>query len=234
MNMIEAPPTDSTAQRIEQAALELFYTQGFNATTVRQITESCGLTPGALYNHYPSKDVLLQSIVVRSQQRLGEGLDRALETTHNADALDRLHNLVSVFAAFHTQYGRESLVANSEWRSIQEPVQSEVLAAHRQVRDRFEMVIADGCKAGVFHLPPPGGEQTLKVTVLAIINIVLRIAAWYEPSGQMSADTVAELHAGLAVAMLTGRHGQRCEIATDRPPASSSSRLASVVARPIN
>src|SRR3954451_15678129 len=50
-------------QRLAAAAVELFYRQGALATSVRQITEACGLTPGALYNHFESKDQLLYVVV---------------------------------------------------------------------------------------------------------------------------------------------------------------------------
>ena len=208
-NVSEQPDAavDSTGWRMEQAALELFYTQGFSGTAVRQITESCGMTPGSLYNHHRSKEGLLQTIVIRTQQHLNERLDFTRDATADADARTQLHALMSVFAAFHTEYPRESLVANSEWRWIKEPMQAQVLRTHRAVRQRFEDVINAGCDSGEFHLPPPGDEEALKVTVIAIMNMGIRIAAWFEPGGRMSADTVAEVHAGLAVAMVTGDNG---------------------------
>ncbi|MGH3321909.1 MAG: TetR/AcrR family transcriptional regulator [Streptosporangiaceae bacterium] len=49
--------------RLADAAIDLFYRQGMLATSVREITRACGLTPGALYNHFPSKDELLYRIV---------------------------------------------------------------------------------------------------------------------------------------------------------------------------
>ncbi|HEX3795683.1 MAG TPA: helix-turn-helix domain-containing protein, partial [Acidimicrobiales bacterium] len=39
------------ALRLLKAADTLFYSQGAPATTVREITNACGLTPGAMYNH---------------------------------------------------------------------------------------------------------------------------------------------------------------------------------------
>ena len=45
--------------KIAEAAVELFYRKGAPGTTVREITAACGLSPGALYNHFDSKDHLL-------------------------------------------------------------------------------------------------------------------------------------------------------------------------------
>lgn len=196
--------TTSTARRIEKAAVELFYSQGFSGTSVRQIADACGMAPGSLYNHYPSKERLLQAMVVRTQQDLNDRLDAICTATRTAAPGRQLHALMSEFATFHTLFPRESLVANSEWRSIQQPHQADVLNTHRAVRKRFEDVIRAGCASGEFRLPAPGDETALKVVVVAMINMGMRIAAWYLPHGPMSAADVAEIHAALAVAMVAG------------------------------
>jgi oligopeptide/dipeptide ABC transporter ATP-binding protein len=66
-------------QRLASAAVELFYRQGALATSVRQITEACGLTPGALYNHFDSKDQLLY-VLVRDIHSLVPDPGRRAET----------------------------------------------------------------------------------------------------------------------------------------------------------
>ena len=45
------------------AALRLFDSGGYGGTTVRDIAQECGLSPGALYNHFASKDDLLFAII---------------------------------------------------------------------------------------------------------------------------------------------------------------------------
>ena len=53
------------ARRILAAAATLFYRYGAASTSVRDLTKACGLTPGALYNHFESRDELLL-VLVRS------------------------------------------------------------------------------------------------------------------------------------------------------------------------
>lgn len=52
-----------TRERILASATALFARQGVRATSVRDITEACGLSKGALYNHFPSKEAVLSSII---------------------------------------------------------------------------------------------------------------------------------------------------------------------------
>jgi hypothetical protein len=58
------------ALRLLKAADTLFYSQGAPATTVREITNACGLSPGAMYNHFTSKDELLYVLVQYRHARL--------------------------------------------------------------------------------------------------------------------------------------------------------------------
>jgi AcrR family transcriptional regulator len=50
-------------QLIMEKALELFAEQGFNATSVQQITEKCGISKGAFYLSFKSKDELIFALI---------------------------------------------------------------------------------------------------------------------------------------------------------------------------
>jgi hypothetical protein len=54
---------DDTQLRIEAAALELFTTQGFHGTNIREIAEKAGVSQGAIYTYYSSKGALFGGTV---------------------------------------------------------------------------------------------------------------------------------------------------------------------------
>src|SRR5579875_954389 len=64
--------TDLTpaARRVLATAAALFYEKGAVDTSVRDLTKACGLTPGALYNHFASKDDLLYTLVKHGHVRI--------------------------------------------------------------------------------------------------------------------------------------------------------------------
>jgi len=53
-------------EAILKAAQELFTTKGFAATTVRQVCETAGVTPPALYYHFGSKEGLFEAVVAEA------------------------------------------------------------------------------------------------------------------------------------------------------------------------
>lgn len=79
MPRLKPETLDATRERIEAAALDQFIKSGYAATTTREIAQAVGLTPGALYSHYASKEALFEAVVRRYQRRLlGGDADNAL------------------------------------------------------------------------------------------------------------------------------------------------------------
>ncbi len=65
-----AAPDGSTAARIERAALSLFVERGIDAATTREIAAAAGLSEGALYRHFPSKEAIAETLFVAIHERL--------------------------------------------------------------------------------------------------------------------------------------------------------------------
>lgn len=72
-----------TRERILDAALELFRTQGYAETTMRQIAEEAGVAVGNAYYYFASKDQLILAFYDRNHADhlalLGDGLETAKE-----------------------------------------------------------------------------------------------------------------------------------------------------------
>lgn len=72
-----------TRERILDAALELFRTQGYAETTMRQIAEQAGVAVGNAYYYFASKDQLILAFYDRNHADhlalLGDGLETAKE-----------------------------------------------------------------------------------------------------------------------------------------------------------
>jgi AcrR family transcriptional regulator len=56
---------ERTAERILDAAEELFAERGYNGTTLRDVATRVGVRPPSLYNHFTSKDALYAAVLER-------------------------------------------------------------------------------------------------------------------------------------------------------------------------
>lgn len=72
-----------TKQRILDAALELFSTQGFEATSIAQIADAVGVRKASLYSHFDSKQDILDSLIESIMEGYSEHSVRSL-----ADRID--------------------------------------------------------------------------------------------------------------------------------------------------
>lgn len=56
-------PEKNTKERIFDASLDLFSEKGFDAVSVREIAREVGIRESSIYNHYKSKDAILDAII---------------------------------------------------------------------------------------------------------------------------------------------------------------------------
>jgi AcrR family transcriptional regulator len=74
-------------QLIMEKALELFAKQGFEATSVQQITEHCGISKGAFYLSFKSKDELILALVDYFMMQIISDIDYMVKNSEDSDEL---------------------------------------------------------------------------------------------------------------------------------------------------
>jgi AcrR family transcriptional regulator len=68
----QAEKSEAAMARALEAALELFSSQGYGATSMRQISNASQLSVGNLYHHFGSKDAIFQRLIEDYWSRLGD------------------------------------------------------------------------------------------------------------------------------------------------------------------
>jgi AcrR family transcriptional regulator len=70
-----------TREKVIAGAAEVFYRQGFGGATLSDITAAAGVTKGALYFHFPSKEDVAFAIIEAEHQIATAAAARILEST---------------------------------------------------------------------------------------------------------------------------------------------------------
>jgi AcrR family transcriptional regulator len=84
-------PSTSTVDRVMRAALELFVSQGYHGTSMRQVARSAGLTPASIYNHFASKEDIFREVL--QQNHPYHQLLPILESAQGPDAEKTLRDV---------------------------------------------------------------------------------------------------------------------------------------------
>jgi AcrR family transcriptional regulator len=80
------PRRPSAKPRIDQAAIILFVRQGVDATTTKDIAALAGVSEGAMYRHYRSKDEMALSLFMGVHRRLSQLVENAAAEAKDIDA----------------------------------------------------------------------------------------------------------------------------------------------------
>lgn len=162
----------AAARRLLTGAVDAFAERGYQATTTRDIASRAGMSPAALYVHYPSKENLLFEISLYGHKSALEVLRSA---DHGATPSDRLRSLVSAFTAWHAEHHTIARVVQYELAALSPEHLAEVATIRRAISAQIEQVLADGVTAGEFAVSDPPG------TTLAVLSLSIDVARWYTP-----------------------------------------------------
>jgi AcrR family transcriptional regulator len=191
-------------QRLAGAAVELFYRQGALATSVRQITEACGLTPGALYNHFESKEQLLY-VLVRDIHLRQESMLAAAQAAVAGDPVAELSAIVEVYVARHSDHRETARVANREYSLLSGEWYEEVVGIRRRLRDRVVDVLLAGQQKQVFHLVGGQDRAAAVLTAIPILDMCVHISEWFHEHRPLSHAELQTRYVGLALRMAGAR-----------------------------
>jgi len=87
-----------TSDRLLQAAFELFVSQGYHGTSMRQVAKAAGLTPASIYNHFASKAEIFKQVLIRYHpyREMMANLEAAQGDTVDALIKDAAQRVISV------------------------------------------------------------------------------------------------------------------------------------------
>ena len=106
------------SEKILDAALLLFSTRGFYATTIPDIAKAMGMSVGNLYNYFSSKEILAKEIIKYSSNILGSEIRAVNE--EEGSAKEKIRKIVALYFQMatskpqHINYFLRVYLANKE------------------------------------------------------------------------------------------------------------------------
>lgn len=186
------PQDDATFAAILNAAVRVFGSRGYHGTSVRDIAEAAGVSPGSLYNHFASKHDLLVVILERGLDNLVAASEDALYEA-SPDPVSRLRALVRTHVHSHAVSRVESYIGNSELRSLTRDARALIVSKRDTQQRMFDRVVRDGAQQGVFTTDDPVMASRYIVTACTAV------ATWYRPGGDVSIEALVRKYQQLSL-----------------------------------
>lgn len=180
-----------TLAAIHEAGLQLIYTKGFEAMSLRDLAAKVGLQPGSLYNHIATKKALLFDLINNHMLRLHERVAAELEGI--TDPTERLKAFTAFHLTYHIERKREVFIGSAELRSLEPKNRKRIVASRREYEDILADILEAGVKARQFKI----GD--IRVSTYAILAMLTGICTWYDPKGRVSRDELIAVHTRLVL-----------------------------------
>lgn len=181
-----------TKQRIERAAMELFVRQGIAETSIREVAKAAGVSQGAMYNHYVSKDELAWQLFSQHFGAIGAELHRrqqALQSIHDK-LLAMIHYAFELFdqdwvLVTYVFWVRHRFLNRGTWK-------------HHNPYLVFKAAIVEAVRRG--EIPKQNADLAASLVIGSVIQVIdSKILNQIEPnlaklSGQVAAACTRLLH----------------------------------------
>jgi AcrR family transcriptional regulator len=153
----------ATRQRLIRAALELFTTVGFRATTTPEIAAKAGVAEGTIYRHFSGKEELLVS-AYKESQAWGLALIKVPESDNALLPPDRLLSVgrLLVSAAQSDPAMTRMLLRRRDERYLDDAGRQ----AAREFREALQQIVASGKSDGLVR---PGPADLWTAVWLALV-----------------------------------------------------------------
>jgi AcrR family transcriptional regulator len=183
--------------RTLNAAVDLFYENGYDKTTLEAVAERLGVTKPFIYSHFSSKADLLADICAR-------GISASLEAMESVKALDisptaRLTLLGQRFVTAVLDNQMYIAIFTREEKGLAPADLDRINAMRRTFDKELTDLIREGVKTGEFEVSDP------HLAALSIGGMVSWAYVWFRPEGRLSVAQASEEMTLLILAMVKAK-----------------------------
>jgi AcrR family transcriptional regulator len=187
------PKFNRRRRQILDAAAQIFYEKGYEATSTRDIADAAGLLKGSLYYYVDTKEDFLYEISRDTHAGALATLDRVRAV--EGDALARLVCLVREHLGYYLDNLVTTTVYFREFRLLSPERRAAIAAQGDEYLDYVRELLADGQREGLI-----APELDVKLVSVGIVGMLNSAWLWYQPNGVLPRDQIADEFVKLIVA----------------------------------
>ena len=202
---IGRPPVTVNGQtvpeRLVDVARDLFAEKGFERTSVQDIVDAAGVTKGAMYHYFASKDDLLAEIYARVLRMQLARLEAFIAS--DAPVSDRIASAAADVVVTTIENLASTTIFFRSLHQLNPEHERQVRAERRRYHDMFRQLVADGQESGELR-----GDVDADLVVDFYFGAVHHLPTWWRPERGPAAEKVGETFAGMLLDALRATGGE--------------------------
>src|SRR5512146_899810 len=169
--------SEETRTKILDSAIKLFSTRGFSAASVDDICEEAGISKGAFYHHFESKQALFLALLDSWLQ----AIDGAIEASKDKTAPETFMQMTEAFPYLFETAGEGLPMFLEFWlqASRDKKIWEASVAPYRRYHKYFTLLIKKGVDEGSFVEVNP--ELASRMIVSTAMGLLLQ--SLFDPKG---------------------------------------------------
>ena len=191
INSIKAEVDAIKRRSILEEAVQQFFDNGYDATSVDSIAEALGVTKQFIYSRFASKVEILIAICRAGAAAANRTVEYS--ATLNDDPATRLAKIISFFVQTQIEHRLEVALYFREAKSLPPDESHAIDISKRNFHRMLCAVLEDGRDRGIFEF-----EDT-SLAASALGGMASWAFFWFQPEGRWVAETVARQLAALAL-----------------------------------
>ena len=142
-----------TANRILRQAMKTFLEKGYHGSSIDDITAAAGVTKGALYWHFESKEEVLKRIIEEYEGRFLDGLIQAVNNVKGtiSDKIEKYFRYNAAFAYYNRELCVSFTALSGELVGAHHPIEPEIRRINRKYQNFLSNLILQGKKEKIFR-----------------------------------------------------------------------------------
>ena len=176
---------ESRKDQILRTATRIFCEKTYHGTTLQDIADAVGMLKGSLYYYITSKEKLLTDIILGAAHNLNKDLERVERA--NLPPIARLKQIIQEHIKFNTIYRESGTLFLTDRTAISSLEMNELM----EIFDRRDKLIVrtlkEAVEIGIYR------PVDVRITALAIAGLCNSTLFWYQPSGRLSYNDVADI-----------------------------------------
>ena len=150
---VKVPQRQETHEKILAAALDLFVSRGFEGTTVDAIAEAAGVTKGAIYFHFETKDDVLLALLDQVERNFVDPMDRRVRRAgpSGREKFVAFAHQQSELGIGRTKLAILAIKTSSDFAEADARFATRIRQIYRRFYDIVEDIIALGKAQGEFR-----------------------------------------------------------------------------------